>query len=217
MTHDDQQAVPTPLVGGTWDQRIARALVRPLANTPVTPNHITTIRLLVGLLAGGCIALGEPVWSWWGAGLFMLSNLIDHADGELARMTGKTSRFGHTYDIGCDAMVHVLLFTALGVGLRDSSLGFTAVILGLVAGFGVSALFWVFGHRATLFAKDAVQPRWGGFDLEDVLYLVGPMIWLGWQMPLLLAAAAVSPLAALCMFWLHRQSLLAKLKVGRGE
>lgn len=215
MSHDEQQAAPAPTVGGTWDQRIARALVRPLANTAVTPNHITTIRLLIGLLAGGCVALGEPVWAWWGAGLFMLSNLIDHADGELARMTGRTSHFGHIYDISCDAMVHVLLFTALGVGLRDSSLGFSAIVFGLVAGFGVSALFWVFGHRATLLAKDEIQPRWGGFDLEDVLYLVGPVIWLGWEMPLLLAAAVVSPLAAVCLFWLHRHSLLAKLKTGK--
>ena len=216
MSHDDQQAIPATMVGGTWDQRIARALVRPLANTAVTPNHITTVRLLVGLLAGGCLALGEPVWSWWGAGLFMLSNLIDHADGELARMTGKTTGFGHNYDISCDAMVHVLLFTALGVGLRDSSLGFAAVILGLVAGLGVSALFWVFGHRATLFAKDAIQPRWGGFGLEDVLYLIGPVIWLGWQAPLLVVAAIVSPVAAVCLLWLHRQSLLARLKTGKG-
>jgi archaetidylinositol phosphate synthase len=216
VNQNEQQAAPTMAAARTWDQRIARALVRPFVNTSVTPNHITTIRLLLGLLAGGCIALGEPVWAWWGAGLFMLSNLIDHADGELARMTGKVTPLGHIYDIASDAMVHVLLFTALGVGLRNGSLGFGAIIMGLVSGFGVASLFWIFGHRATLLAKDDVQPRWCGFDLEDVLYLVGPVIWLGWQLPLLIAVAVVAPLAAVVLFWLHRHSLIAKLKVKDG-
>ena len=34
-----------------WDQRLARALVRPLRHTRVTPNAITTIALALGLLS----------------------------------------------------------------------------------------------------------------------------------------------------------------------
>jgi len=32
-----------------WDARLARKLVTPLKNSRVTPNHLTTVRLGVGL------------------------------------------------------------------------------------------------------------------------------------------------------------------------
>jgi len=35
-----------------WDSRIAHALVRPLRNTRVHPNHLTTVALLTGVGAG---------------------------------------------------------------------------------------------------------------------------------------------------------------------
>ena len=73
---------------GLWDQRIARLFVRPLVNTPVTPNQITALRLLTGLGACGCLAYGETPVIHWGAGLFVISNFIDHMDGELARLSG---------------------------------------------------------------------------------------------------------------------------------
>lgn len=203
-------AIPVDWANGdTWDQRLARFLVRPLVHTPVTPNHVTTLRLLVGLGACAVFAEGDPAWANWGALLFVLSNFIDHADGELARLSGKASRFGHNYDITCDALVHTLVFTAIGFGLRESALGEWAVALGLVAGVSVGILFWIFSHRHRLYGRAGVQPRWGGFDLEDVLYLVAPIVWLDGQLPLLFVAAGASPLAALWMMWHHRRVLFA--------
>lgn len=196
--------------GGAWDQAIARRLVRPLVGTPVTPNQLTTFRLGLGLAACALVATGDQVLLNWGAGLFFVSNLADHMDGELARMSGRTSRFGHLYDLASDALVHTLVFVGLGYGLRDSSLGGAALWLGFLAGFGISVLFWVFGHRFKLYGRNGVQPRAFGFDLEDVLYLAAPIIWLGWAAPLLLAASIGAPLAAAFMLWQHRRSLSAR-------
>lgn len=201
--------------GGAWDQAIARRLVRPLVRTPVTPNQLTTFRLLLGLAACALIASGDRALVDWGAGLFFASNLTDHADGELARLTGRTSRFGHYYDLTSDALVHTLVFAALGYGLRESSLGDAALWLGFLAGGGVTLLFWVFGHRFKLFGRGGVQPRFWGFDLEDVLYLAPPIIWLGWAVPFLVAAAAGAPLAAAFLFWQHRQTLFARASEGK--
>ena len=47
--------VPPPR---TWDARLARRLVTPLVNTWVTPNHLTTLRLLIGLAGALCLAHG---------------------------------------------------------------------------------------------------------------------------------------------------------------
>ena len=69
-----------------WDQRLARILVRPLARTSVHPNAITTLGLMMGLLAGYLFAQGDPVLANWAAGVFMFAAFVDHADGELARL-----------------------------------------------------------------------------------------------------------------------------------
>jgi phosphatidylglycerophosphate synthase len=193
-----------------WDQRLARLIVRPLVNSSVTPNQITTVRLLMGLVACALIAWGgDRSWLNWGATLFILSNFLDHADGELARLTGKSSPFGHHFDIASDALIHALIFIALGFALAGGRLGDWAIVLGIIATCGVGTLFWIFSHRMKLYSKAELQPRWAGFELEDVMYLLAPVVWLGWELPLLVIAGVASPIAVLVLLWLHRRTLFA--------
>ena len=104
-----------------WDARLARALVRPLRCSPITPNHLTTVRLAFGIAAAGAFMRGSYAWMNLGAVLLAVSNFLDHTDGELARISGKTSRVGHWYDLTSDAVVTILLFTAIGVGVGTRS------------------------------------------------------------------------------------------------
>lgn len=116
----DQRKTATrsePPLPRTWDARLARSLVRPLVDTPVTPNHLTTVRLLIGLAGAWCLAHGGFGWSNAGAFLIVLSNFVDHTDGELARISGKSSKIGHFYDLAADALVTVALFVSMGVGI----------------------------------------------------------------------------------------------------
>src|SRR5277367_2217827 len=100
-----------------WDARLARRLVGPLSNSWVSPNHLTTVRLLVGLAAAAAFVPGAYVWSNVGAILLAVSNFLDHCDGELARISGKSSRGGHVYDLASDALVTIVAFIAIGVGV----------------------------------------------------------------------------------------------------
>jgi archaetidylinositol phosphate synthase len=52
------------------------------ATARVTPNHLTTVRLLVGLAAAAAFVPGRYVWSNAGALLLAVSNFLDHCDGE---------------------------------------------------------------------------------------------------------------------------------------
>ena len=73
----------------TWIHKIARAtIVRPLAKTSVTPNQVTTVRILAGVSAALCLAYGKVEWSNYGAILFILSMLLDRADGDLGAHDG---------------------------------------------------------------------------------------------------------------------------------
>ena len=117
MRNPEQLRHPIAAAQRPWDARLARRLVTPLKDSWVTPNHLTTVRLLVGLAAAAAFVPGTYGWSNIAALLLILSNFLDHTDGELARISGKTSRIGHLYDLASDAAVTILLFVAIGVGV----------------------------------------------------------------------------------------------------
>ena len=79
-----------------WDQRIASVLVKPLVATPITPNQITLLTLVIAFAGCALLAAGGTTYASWGAGLFVLARFMDHLDGELARQSGKTSDVGYT-------------------------------------------------------------------------------------------------------------------------
>jgi len=185
-----------------FDARLAAALVRPLATTWVTPNHLTTLRLIAGLSAVAAFAAGSYLWINVGAGLFVLSNFLDHTDGELARTSGKSSRFGHAYDLACDALIHVFLFIGIGYGLRHDSLGGWAVPMGALAGVAVSLIFSLRIDIESHLGKAATkQPEFGGFEVEDVFYLM-PLVTLGNGLQTFLIAAVIgAPIYAAWVIW----------------
>ncbi len=184
-----------------WDQRLARALVRPLRHTRVTPNAITTVALAQGLLAAWLFAVGGSA-AHWGALLFILACLFDHADGELARITGQTSTFGHYYDLIADALVLAALFVGIGVGLSAGEPGAPFQPLGLLAGGAVGLIVLLRLELERRVGRAATrQPNLLGFELQDVTYLLGPVTWLGGLAPFLLLAAIGAPLYALAVLW----------------
>lgn len=190
------------------DARLARQLVRPLRHTWVTPNHLTTLRLLLGLCACACLARGGYGWTNAGALCFAISHFLDHADGELARLTGNMSKAGHRYDLASDALVNVLLFASLGLGLEHGGLGAAALPLGLLAGLAVAAVFHMRMVIEEALGRDgARQPNIGMVEIEDVLYLLPVVAFFDQLTPFLLAASIGAPLFAL---WVLRDYLALK-------
>src|SRR4029453_19486296 len=69
---------------------------------------------------------------------------------------------------------------------------------GLAAGVPFVAIFSLRGAIIRRRGRDAVaQPAVGGFEIEDVLYLIAPLTWLGGLEPFLVAAGIGAPLYAL--------------------
>lgn len=202
-----------------WDARLAHRLVRPLKDTWVTPNHLTTVRLLVGLAAAGAFIPGTYGWSNLAALLLILSNFIDHTDGELARISGKTSRIGHLFDLASDAAVTILLFVAIGLGVGAKSLpplGVSPVILGAVAGSCIALIFYLRMRIEDMLGKAATrQASMGGFETEDVMYLL-PLVTLSNGLaPFLMAASICAPLFAIWVLIDYRRLLASSSGVVR--
>jgi phosphatidylglycerophosphate synthase len=178
-----------------WDQQLAHWLMRPLVASAITPNHITAFGMICGLAAVASYASGVAALGHLGGVLFMVAMLMDHADGELARLSGKSSRFGHIFDRGVAAANHTLIFVGIGWGQGESWLGDFAAPAGIAAGLAVSLTFYLRARRENRIGKSAVeQPRFAGFEIEDITYLIGPITWFGGLTGFLLAAGIGAPL-----------------------
>jgi phosphatidylglycerophosphate synthase len=164
----------------SWDHRLARILVKPLVRTPVHPNHLTALSFVFGLCAAVFFAIGDHVWVHVAAGLFMIAVFLDHTDGELARQAGKTSSFGQLFDSSVNATNYTMLFISIGIGLSNGPMGGGALLLGLTAGL-CNPIILILRIRMERRhgAKAVAHPRYGGVEIEDLIYLIGPITWLG--------------------------------------
>lgn len=200
-----------------YDQRLARILVRPLLDTSITPNQLTAVSLLLALAGALLIASGDSLAMNWGASIFVLARFLDHFDGELARLKGMSSRFGYYFDYVAGALSYAALFACMGVGLDRGALEGWAMLLGAIGALSAVAampLNLCIDKRMAGPARspgtdtrqdDAVgYPAVGGFELEDAMYLLAPITWLGW-LPVFFMLAGVG--AFVYLAWLAISSI----------
>lgn len=199
MNNNPNNARGEPPAPHTWDARLARALVRPLKDSRVTPNHLTTLRLLIGLAGVGCLMQGGFAWTNYGALLIVISNFVDHTDGELARISGKSSKIGHFYDLASDALITILLFVGMGVAISEQPAtgALPPVLQGTLAGVAVALIFFLRMRIEERAGKSGTkQASAAGFETEDVLYLLPLVTLTDGIAPFLTAASIGAPLFA---------------------
>jgi len=195
---------PKPLA---LDQRLAKFAARGLARLPVTPNMVTGASILVGVLAAGLFAQGGAV-AYWGASVFVVVVWLDHVDGELARQTGTTSEFGHYFDHAAAMLNYLMMFVGAGFGLDEGILGISELLLGIGAGIGVAAIMSVRIYAEERISRSFVkQTVRAGFEIEDVLYIVAPITWVGGLDYFILLAGIGAPLFLLYVIWDCRREM----------
>jgi phosphatidylglycerophosphate synthase len=109
-------------------------LARRLAPTPITPNMVSVFGgLMVVAAAVAYTGMDWPWGAWLGLSLHMGWHVVDGADGDLARLTGKSSPFGEMVDGVCDYASHIVLYIVLGAFL-NAQIGWMAWVYMGVAG-----------------------------------------------------------------------------------
>ncbi len=112
---------------------LSRRVTRALLRTPATATQVTLLSLSSGLAAGWCFGQGRPGWGVGGLGLFLLSAVLDHSDGELARATATESAFGHFLDNLSDGLVALAVVAgmswAMARHLPDGDLALIAQVI----------------------------------------------------------------------------------------
>lgn len=112
MTGDGHEAMDPSL-----NRKISTWITPWLARIAITPNQVTMLALLVGLLAGWEFLQGGAAHWLRGALWFQAAYVLDNCDGTLARLTGRSSGFGSWLDTMTDLLIHMVFFLGLGVAV----------------------------------------------------------------------------------------------------
>lgn len=88
-----------------------------LVKLKVTPNMITTIGMLLNIVAAGVFIYGAEQLDrdsltivGWGGFWILIGGLFDVFDGHIARATGQSSKFGALYDSVLDRYSELIMF-----------------------------------------------------------------------------------------------------------
>lgn len=174
---------------------LAWQLARLLAPTSVTPNLVSVFGALMVVLASAAYA--QPWYPWsaaLGMALHMTWHVVDGADGDLARLTGRSSPIGEMVDGLCDYLSHVVLYLVLGwllTGAGSFWAGWPGWLLMLAAGISHAVQanhvevqrrqyqYWVYGTpwlRSSHAKSDSATSRsWAGALVSSYLAVASGM------------------------------------------
>jgi len=177
---------------------LAHPLVLALARLRVAPPAVVIAAGAAGITAAVELGRGSLLAA---AVLVQLKTLLDNADGQLARLTGRTSAFGRYLDSEVDLVVNAALFTALGWTTGHPALA----LAGLLALTSVLSLNF---NVERLARRTAAQPEAEGGHVTVLLRRVYGFVYapqdrlaesLVARRPALTSSSAVSLLANLGM------------------
>ena len=157
------------------------------------PDTVTVLAAVVGLSAVPAILAG---WMLVAALAVQLASILDGADGEIARVAHRGSRFGAFLDPMLDRVVDGLVFSAAGLylavqaggGVAAGLLGVLATVGHLLVSYSTSRAALDLGHRY----EGRLLASGRGRDLRLLLLtggLVGSVV-AAWALPVALGVVA---------------------------
>ncbi len=131
---------------------IAGMIVRALYPTSITPNQVTLASILAGLVAAGLYYAGSQASVVVAGMLITVKDVLDSADGQLARAKSQFSRKGRFLDSIGDVVVNVAVFSAIGWTLFRQTGDWMMMLHSLVglAGITLRVSYHVFYHTSFL-------------------------------------------------------------------
>ena len=87
--------------------RIINAMVRGLASLGIKPNILTTTGVVINMAC--CVLFAFGLFFWAGV-VLIVANLIDMLDGNVARLTGRVTKYGSFLDSTLDRLSDMVAF-----------------------------------------------------------------------------------------------------------
>ena len=100
----------------------------------LTPNQVSGMAMIVGMIGGVLFGCGSYPCLAAGAACYFLSNVLDCADGQIARLKKNGSRIGRIVDGFIDYVVSIAVFLGIGISLTKG------VLAGIIRPYGADML-----------------------------------------------------------------------------
>ncbi|HEY3275139.1 MAG TPA: CDP-alcohol phosphatidyltransferase family protein [Syntrophorhabdaceae bacterium] len=133
-----------------WERKLLKPLLFPLTRLGMGPDMVTLAGLVVIVISGLMLSRGYLLT---GACLLLAGGLLDAADGELARLTGRETSFGGFLDSVADHCGDFAVYLGLLWLSLNNRMG-SEVVLIFVAFFG-SVFGSLIRSRASMAGVDA--------------------------------------------------------------
>lgn len=176
------------------NRRLSVPLARLLGPTPLTPNQVSVIALLVAAGAAALLAVGRNIEA---GVLIQASSIIDGVDGDLARVKGMASRFGGVFDATLDRYADALIAGGLAWYASDHEPWPQPALVGFVAIVGFLMISYSRARLETAGGREAASDLLG-FASRDVRLLalaIGALAGVAWWPLVIVAAVSYATLA----------------------
>jgi phosphatidylglycerophosphate synthase len=96
---------------------LAFLFVKATYSTNLTPDQVSVAALLIGSTSGVMFGFGEFTFLLIGALMYFTSNVLDCADGQIARLKKNGTKVGRIVDGFVDYIVSIFVFAGIAIGL----------------------------------------------------------------------------------------------------
>jgi phosphatidylglycerophosphate synthase len=131
-------SIDSPIIDRYIIRKISGFITGFLVRTPVTPNQVTVISLIYGLIAAVIFSFGGHTHTITAGLIFFLCIVFDQCDGEVARIKNMETEFGRSFDIIVDSIVSAAIVAGITFALYKASGSGFHIIIGLLAIIGIS-------------------------------------------------------------------------------
>ncbi|MGE3179968.1 MAG: CDP-alcohol phosphatidyltransferase family protein [Vicinamibacterales bacterium] len=123
----------------------------------LSPNAVSVLAGVVGAIGGALVAW--PRLAWLGVLGLVLHGIIDSADGQLARMTGRTSELGRILDGVAGYVTHVALYLALVAVVLQRGGSQWVWAVAILSGACTAIHAQLYDYHRTAYAAYAIKGR----------------------------------------------------------
>ncbi len=122
------------------NKRLSLPFSMVLSKLWVSPHAVTSFNIIIGLLSGVFLAGKGYISLLIGASLFQLASVADGIDGEIAKLTFRTSKFGQYIDTVSDNLALASALIGLTIGSYRTLQSNAVFVAGAIALIGIGII-----------------------------------------------------------------------------
>lgn len=158
---------------------IAFRMALVLRHTPVTPNMVTILSIIVGVYGGTCFYSKDLTTNLLGVFFLIFANTLDCVDGQLARLTGIKSKIGRALDGFAGDLWFLSIYFSICLRLINEDWHISIFLVAFLSAFSHSrqaAMADYFKNLHLFFLKGA-----GGSEFDDYANLQKQYLQMSWS------------------------------------